>query len=278
MNFKLWLNEIVELQKPTSKTRKSTVIKNKGTNLAKPILQYQWKTKLGNDVKLHFDKTDENAYDVVFYVNDTHYDDETADGNRIRDPEVLNSVLYTLKKKADELAMQKLTFHAQKSEKDYKFIYNLPIETQKNLVLGLLGDLLHFLQTRTPKQVPPRQSQIELAKKFNRPMPQDKPDIQPEWQEKIKLLIKTVQDEQKIDFYDFLQSYHSMFDEFKQIGYDLKNLLRHLKKYNDIVESRSPEGWKRHKNRRAEVYDKLMQRHFSDWNVVRNGDYFTLTR
>jgi hypothetical protein len=73
MNFKQFL-EIVELKKPSSKVQKKNVIKNPGTNLAHPIIQYQWNTKLGNNIKLQLTPKEDNSYFVVFYVNDTLYD------------------------------------------------------------------------------------------------------------------------------------------------------------------------------------------------------------
>lgn len=278
MNFKLWLNEIVELQKPSSKVKKSNFIKNKGTNSAYSVVQFQWRTKLGNNVKLHFIKKENDAYDVIFYVNDTHFDNETAKQNRTRDPEVLSSVLHVLRNKADELNIKKLTFLAQKSEKDYKIIFNLQIEPLKTNILNSLKELLQFLETRKTQLIAPTKTQIELAKKFNRPKPENKPDINPNWKDKIKELIKKIEDEQMIGINDFEISYNSAHDEFKNIGYDLKEILIKLKKYKEVIQSNSPDGFIRHKNRRAEIYDKLIRKYFSDWNITRNDDYFELTR
>lgn len=278
MRFKIWLNEIVELQKPTSKIRKSTFIKNKGTNTAKPILQYAWKTSFGNTIKLQLDKKWDDSYDVVFYVNDTHHDDETATDARVRDPEVLNSVLYTIKKKADELGIKELTFKAQNSPKDYKKIFNLPLEPIRTQLLEAMQNLLSFVSNRQTKYIPPTQSQIDLATKFNYPRPAAKPDFDPKWIKIIQNSIKEINENNKISaYFDFLQEENSSRNNFKNIGYNITVLVQQIKKYNEIVESRSPEGWQRYRNRRAEVYDKLLRKFFADWDIKRDGNYFTLT-
>lgn len=279
MKFKIWLNEIVTPQKPSSKIRKSTVIKNQGTNIAKPILQYGWKTSYGNSVKLQFDQKGPDSFDVVFYVNDTHYDDETASDGRIRDPEVLNSVLHVIKKKADDLGMKEITFKAQSSPKDTRTIFNLPLEPIKSEILKTLSDLFQFILKREPKLIQPTQAQLDLAIKFKRPTPVAKPDIDPAWLSIIQNTIQQINTNQKISaYYDFLKESDSLYSGFKNIGYNIIPLIEQMKRYNEIIESRSPDGWQRKRNRRAEVYDKLMNKFFNDWQIKRSGDYFTLTR
>jgi hypothetical protein len=276
MDFKFWLkNEVVEPMKPTSSVKRSVFIKNKGTNVAKPILQFKWKTKLGNEVKLHFDKKDENSYDVVFYVNDTHFDDETANEDTIRDPEVLSSVIFVLRKKADDLKANRLTFDAQKSDKDYKKVFNLPLEPSKSQTLDSVKELLFKLKNRTPVMIPVKQSLIDLAAKLNKPIPKERPDIDPKWIEILEKTLREVQVNQLISSED---DFFNFSNPFESIGYDPKDLIENIKRWNQVVKSRSEEGWIRYKNRRAEVYDRLMKRHFGDWKIQRNANRFELTR
>ncbi len=273
MDFKLWLYEIVEPQKP-KKINKSTFIKNKGTNIAKPILQYYWKTSLGNKIKLQLD-FDGEKYDVNFYVNDTHYDDASAREGRIRDPEILNSVIYVLKKKMDELNAKKFTFKGQDSPKDYKMIYNLPLEPTKNNLVKTLESLLNFLKNRTPVLIPPSQERLDLFKKFNRPAPGPRPDFSDETIDKLNIILEKIKANQLADYDQIFQSY--IQKEFEAVKYDSNPLIQMIKRYNQIIESQTG-GWNRYKNRRAEVYDKLMQRFFSDWKIERSRNNFTLTR
>ena len=279
MKFKIWLNEIVAPQKPTSKVRKTTIIKNQGTNIAKPILQYAWKTSFGNIVKLQLDQKGPDSFDIVFYVNDTHYDDETASEDRIRDPEVLNSVLHVIRNKADDLGMKEITFKAQGSPKDVRTIYNLPVEPIKSQLLKMLETLFSFVSTRKPKLIPPTQAQLEIAKKFNRPTPNPRPDFNPELINVIKQSIEEINaNKTASQYYDFMKENDSLHNNFRNIRYDVIPIITLMKRYNEIILSQSPEGWQRKRNRRAEVYDKLMNKFFADWQIKRNGDYFTLTR
>lgn len=271
MEFKSWLNEIVEPQKP-GKVTKSTVIKNKGTNTARPIMQFYWKTALGNKVKLQLDKKDENEYDVVFYVNDTHYDDATASDGRIRDPEVLNSVIYVLKNKTNDLNINKFHFKAQDSPKDYRLIHNLPSEPLKSNLINNLSSLIKHLETRTPVMLPPSQERIDLAKKFNRPIPQAKEDFRKENIEELKNTLIKIQNNQLVDYDQFID-----LKDFANINYNPQSLIEMMKEFNQIITSQTG-GWNRYKNRRAEVYDKLMKKYFPDWIIERSRNNFTLTR
>ena len=67
--------------------------------------------------------------------------------------------------------------------------------------------------------------------------------------------------------------------ELRLIGFDPTPLVQTLKALDEVFKSMTPEGFLKNKNRRAEVYDKLMQRYMSDkWNVIRKEDFFELTR
>lgn len=272
MQFKKWLNEIVYPQKP-SQPKKSTIIKNKSTNTERPVLQYSWTTSLGNKVKLHFDKTDENEYIVIFYVNDTHYDDETSGENRTRDPEVLNTVIYMMKKKADELGMNKLSFTGQDSPKDYRKIFNLPLEPHKTNLISNLQNLTRIVQSRTPQMMYPTQNQINLFTKLKRPIPEPKLDFDPVYLTSIKKMIEEIESNKKVDSSNF-----SFFNLLKNIGFDSINLEKQIDTFNRILDSQTEQGWNRYKNRRAEVFEKLTKKFFGDWKIERSGSRINLTR
>ena len=64
IQFKLWL-EIVEPVKPSSKIFKKKVLKNSGTMLASQVLQFSFKTKLNNVVKVWFEPNGNQSYDFL---------------------------------------------------------------------------------------------------------------------------------------------------------------------------------------------------------------------
>jgi hypothetical protein len=128
MNFKLWLlSEIADLTKPKGKVVKRTMIRNPGTNLATPVIQYSWKTSLDNIIKLKFIPKGDNVYEVLFYVNDTLYDDASSKLGKNRDVEILGNVFYVIKDKADRLGAQELRFEGYGSEGDTKVIKGVDV-------------------------------------------------------------------------------------------------------------------------------------------------------
>ena len=142
MNFKEWLlNETIDLIKP-KKTTKRSVIKNKGTNTAKEIIEYQFTTPIGNDVKVHFIPQDKDSYEIQFYVNDKMYDNATEKENSIRDPHVLSGVLYIMKNKAKQLKAQELSLTARTGAGDYKTVRNIPTEPRIAKALTIINDFI----------------------------------------------------------------------------------------------------------------------------------------
>lgn len=271
MKFKNWLNEIVSPQKPLQ-PRKSTIIKNKSSNTAKPVLQYTWKTSLGNKVELQFDKNYEDSYVVIFYVNGTHYDDETSGENRTRDPEVLNTVIFMMKKVADQLGAKELSFTGQDSPRDYKKLFNMPLEPTKTNLLATLKDIVKTVESRTPQMIPPTQKTIDIYTKLKRPIPSAKLDFDPKNLNIIKNVISDVEANRRIP------EFFSFFQELKNLGFDFLILEKQIRIFNQIIQSRTEEGWTRHKNRRAEVFEKLVKKFFGDWTIERLGNKITLTR
>ena len=154
-------------------------------------------------------------------------------------------------------------------------IYNLPLEPIKSNLVKTLESLLDFLKTRTPVMIPPSQERLDLFKKFNKPAPEPRPDFSHETIEKLDNILEKINTNQLADYDQLFQSY--IQKEFEAIKYDPNPLIEMIKRYNQIIESQTG-GWNRYKNRRAEVYEKLMQKFFSDWKIERSRNNFTLTR
>lgn len=278
MKFKTWL-EIVELKNPKG-VRKSTIIKDKGTNLAKPSIQFRWKTKLGNDIRLQFDIDGINEYKVVFYVNNTLYDDAASNTNNGRDPEILSGIFYLLMSKADKLGAQKINFRGHQSENDTKIVRGLNFEQYKPKLLELLNQFESVVQNHQVQMVPPSQYRIDLFKKLNRGVPVPTPDFNKNaWQNWIKLTINAVQNNERlIGNINGLKTGIGNGD-FSVLHFDFNNLVDTMTNFSNAVESNSPEGWTKTRNRRTAIYTKLVNRYMADkWDVEIRGDWFYLTR
>ena len=141
--FKKWLilNEVVDVKRPGKVSRRN-IKKNAGTWKEKSALEYRFKTKLGNEVKLHFEKIEENGYDVMFYVNDTQHDSATGG----RDSDVLSNVIWLIRNKADQLKANLITFTAQIGEGDRKIVRGLDTNSLKSLMIAEINKIRLYRQ------------------------------------------------------------------------------------------------------------------------------------
>lgn len=269
-------NEIAELAKPSSKVRRQTIIKDKGTNVAHRVIQFQWTTKIGNVIKLMFEPKGDDTYSVMFYVNDVLYDFASRKGEfndvagkqtfsgDMRDIEILGNVFYLMKLKANQLHAKQLNFRAHQGEKDERVVTGLDPEQYKKLIPSLIAKLKRDINE--PEFIPPNDTIIGLYKKLNKPVPDQVPH-------KVHSLLKSI--EERV----------GKNEEIDDLIYPLENqypnheLAQVLKRYNDAVKSNTPMGLVIKRNRRKNVYKRIVERYFADeWNISIKGDYFELTR
>lgn len=275
IGFKLYL-EMIEPRKPDNKVTRQTIIKDKGTNVAKKVTQYSWKTRIGNIVKLQFQPTAEKEYFVIFYVNDVLFDYGSKLMGTHRDPEILPTVFYLLKSKANALKATRLTFSAHKSERDTKIIKNLDLEPWKSTVLEELSILADEMENYQIKMIEPSQTLINLYAKLNKPKPKPYPDFKKDiWLKWIKQLIHSIETNQSIEnFIDEILTAKGI----GEITVDPK-LINNLKQLSNAIESNSPRGFRRESNRRLSIYKRIIERDFSkEWDIQIDGTRFTLTR
>jgi len=284
MYFKKWF-ETVELLKPKGKVLKSSIILNKSTNIASEAIQFKWKTKFGNVVKLLFKKKSEDEYEVLFYVNDSLIDNSSETASSKRDPEILSTVMYLLKTKSDEIGAKSLTFNAFASKNDIKVLRNLDLKDLPNIISSEIASLKGIVEDYSVKMIPPSQELINLSIKFNRPPPQPKPDVNKE--QLISLLEKiliAIEDKNLIYLEDCIEMLKKdTFSNFKlfpiALGYNSVPLIEKIIELRNIFKSMTPEGFSKTKNRRASIYNRLMNAYMSqNWNIEVRGDYFHLNR
>lgn len=280
MNFKTWL-EIVEPFKPISVKKKLTS-KNKGTNTEKPMLQFQWKTSKGNDVKLQLipKNSEQTDCEAIFYVNDTL--DDNAGGNE-RDPEILSSVLYVLRKKAETMNIMHLFFQSHSSDNDTKIIRNLPINTHP--ALTQLDQFENAIKRYTPFFLPHSQKLIDFYAKVNKPLPAQQLSFdRNSWLNWIEALKKNIinppnhQDGSDIEhFLDALKTGIGT-DKFKVLNFDVSILEKTLETLSNEIKSNSEQGWRRTTNRRKEIYHRLIKKYFPDWKITISNNSFYLDK
>lgn len=271
MEFKEWLliTEIAEPVRPLGKVAFRNIIKDGSTWRSRSVKEYRFKTTKGNEVKLHFDKLNDesNGYDVMFYVNDTQYDN--ASGG---DSEILGNVLWLMRRKADQLKANVLTFTAQKGDGDIKVIRNMDISRFKPVALQELAKMRSIIGSYQVKMVKPK---AELFARLGRPVPPDYPDLDKE--KYLKILSAY---ESQIDSVgELVTNTTHLFQDLSRLGIDASSFTDAMKRLWDAQESNTERGFHSHRNRREFVWEKLMNRHFStDWSIEKSGVKFRLSR
>jgi len=272
------LNETVEPIKPSNKVTQSRIIKNKGTIQQKELIQYKFTTKNNNEVKVQLSDQGDNTADVVFYVNDTLDDGSSTS----RDPEILNGVLWIMKEIPKRYNFNTITFSAWSGKGDNKIIKNLPITEPKQQFLKAYDTFFKSITNFKPTEIPPSQTRIDLAKKFNKPLiplfDVNKDYIMPLLND-IKEYIKTDDPLIRgiISKLDDLYQYKDSTIINKLPGYE--DLIKYGKKYSDAILSNTDYGLPQTHNRRQSLYSKILNKFFSnDWNITQRNSSFSLTK
>ena len=282
LDFKNWIfNEIVELKKPSNSVRRRNFIKNSGTNAAKPSIEYKFITKMNNEVKIHFDLNGEDSYRIIFYVNNTIFDDASKKQEGFdRDPEILSGVFYTVKEKARKLGAKKLNFEAYKSKNDDKFVKNIKIEPLKEKLLYDLKILYENLINHKVKMIQPSQRMIELKKRLGQEaVPYPDVDVEKLKKELINVIeiINELNDENKFIILNKLGGFKENLE--LKIYPNSEAAHKSLLNFLNAILSHSENGLRIEKNRRKIIYEKLIKRYFLDeWDYKIYGNSFYLTK
>jgi len=271
-NFKLWM-EIVEPKKPIG-ARKKHVTKNKGSNTAYKVIQYEWTTSLGNKITLIFRPNGavnpKDSYELSFYVNNALYDDAKLDNTK-RDPEILSGFFTMAKDKAKKLGIKRMWYDPVPSKKILK---DLPIEPHKTKTIQLLNEFIAHMQNYNVIYSEPNEVRKELYKRLGRPVPEKEPNIN---KEKIIESAQEAIRDIKLGYMNYLiiNDFHDLIEKSEELNFDTKKIHESLNKMYIIFNSNSEYGHEIRTNKRESIFSKLFQRYFSDeWNIDGN----TLTR
>lgn len=278
-SFEEWLNEIVAPRKPSGMIKRNNITQNAGTNNPKAVIQYQFKTKLKNIVKVWFKVKGDDSYEVIFYVNDSLKDDSGKNPNG-RDPEILPGVLHIIQDKSSSLNAKEITFQAFSDEDDSQVLKNLPIDSYRQKLNSQIDYFSNVLRRFPVEMIPPSQSRIDLFARLNRGVPEPLPNLD------TKLLLNLMDDlkmslespeSSRPAINNVMEKLYSV--DWKQFNIDPKPMQMAIKDFEGALESNTESGWRKFKNRRESVYEKLVQRYFArDWKISKSGTFFTLTK
>lgn len=231
------------------------------------IEQYRFTTSKGNDVKVWFSDYDEERKSILFYVNDTM--DNLSSGG---DLEVMNGVLWVVKNIADRKGYDKLTFRAISG--NTKYIKGLDIGKAKELLKRSLKWYVDEIKGYKSKEIEPTEAQRSIFNKLGREVPKQY-DVN-----SVKILDRIEELEKGLEE-NIINVNHNIFQYISGISTEwdsYKEFINNLEGYEKAVRSNYGEGYPIKRNRRFDVYKKLLSKYFSDWKVTEYGDSFYLDR
>jgi GNAT superfamily N-acetyltransferase len=287
------LTEGIEPKKPLGAIRKKKVVKNRGMINQKNLDQIEFDTTSGNNVKVQIQIRD-GVGDVVFYVNDT-LDDLGGRKDGSVDPEIMGGVLWIVDVYADRLELNGLTFSAWAGKGDTKVVRGLDIEKPREAALKGLREYMADVREYKANVIPPTPSRIALAKKLGRE-PTVVYDVNVGKLLRIlEELVGEVENRDVARLYDFEEEIHLSRSTGGGLPDDLMNMepynkledlipggievLKLVKQYNVARMSHSEEGASVTRNRRQDLYKRLIDKFFSDkWNIKQDRNQFELTR
>lgn len=273
-SFKFYiLSEIVVPTRPLNNIDRRRITKSGGTWRQRKVLEFSFRTSVGNVVKVHFDEKEDKEYDIMFYVNETQYDKAAGED---RDSEILNGVLWIIRNKSESLGAKSLTFEAQIGEGDVKTVRGLNIDRFKPIALSFLKRFRDQLSQHQVQMIEPNAS---LYIKLNRPVPPARVDLdKAKWLNFVDELEKRIHSNSSL--VEFLSNFNgSLYTNHIEKIFDIKDLVNSLNNLSNAIESNLESGWRRHKNRRESLWTKLVERYLSDvWDMKKSGTKFFLTR
>jgi hypothetical protein len=280
-------NTLEEYIEPSYPAKVKSSIKNKAGVQGSiiPLKQYQFTTSKGNDVKVHFKIEDYmdlvKTGNVVFYVNDTLDDSSSSqEGSVGTDPEILSGVLGIVKKIADKLKLDEITFEAWKGKGDEKVVKDLNYQEIKPKVEKEFNSFYNKIVSFEPELLPISDKQIELGNKLGRE-PKPIPEINKENIIKILNAIKKAIDNNiLLHSYpvDELNHFVKNNERLRELFPESKELVSLLYEYSKRMVSNSERGFVVKRNRRASLYKKFVSRFMPEWDINVDMDHFTLTR
>lgn len=284
------IQEVLAPRKP-DKVVSSTMSKSGMQGSKEKIIQRQFTTSSGNDVKVHFSpRVDdgEASTRISFYVNDKMSDESSTEGKDIAsDFEILSGVMYITLMYLNRAKLNHCSFEAFAGEGDKKTKHNIPIESIRRKIIDAVdkmsAKLSSLVITPEMKQAALDQRNI-LLKKLNKPLATDIVVIFKDELIQILVAIKQFITSLKPDvtaigqletLYQSMQRHNIRVDKWSEYI----ELITPLDELRTALQSYSPQGVYIYKNRRFSIYSKMLKKYFAnEWDITTYGTTFELTR
>lgn len=278
MKVKEIIKELLEPKKPSNV--KSSVFNKSGVQGSETkVSQRKFVTKSGNDVKVHFKQTGNDSVDITFYVNDSTEDAAVKGG---KDVEILPGVLHIVLQYLKKSKVNYCTFEAAGGSGDYKTKYNLP---KDKIITSIKDHINQFKDKLSNTKITPEMEKNELDRinalraKLNKPLETTAIVIYKDQLlhtlSELETNIETIEADQIRDLIRYMNEYSKnvlKWPEFEQ-------LMKLLYEFQKVLSSYSEKGALIHRNRRQDLYSKLVDKYLSnDWDIETTGTMFYLTR
>lgn len=284
------INEILAPRKP-DKVGSSTFSKSGVQGSKERIAQRAFTTSNGNVVKVHFAprmEDGEKSTNIVFYVNDTLSDNSSVIGkDQNTDFEILSGVLHIVLSYLDKAKLNHCSFEAFAGEGDTKTKFNIPMDKYTNRVSSATDA---FYSKLVSIVITPEMTQAALDKrnilmtKLNKPLVTDVVVI---YKDELLQLLSQVK-----KFIEKGQLSVDDISQFDQLYYSIQRhnirvetwpeyleLMKAMDGLRTALTSHSSGGVKVTKNRRFEIYSKMLNKYFAnEWDIETYHTTFNLTR
>lgn len=278
------LQEYINPTKPAN-VKKSEIRKAGVQGSIRKVKLYQFITSKNNNVKVFFEPTldayDNKIIDVSFMVNDA-----TFQLTHEKDSEILPQVVYIIKNYLKKSKTNIFKFTAFSDNRDTKLKHNVPVENTIKKLLPIIENVLTLLYdvNITPEQQEKYLKQHnDLLKKLNKPPVNSISYIHKK--ELIELLNNAItflnnlkptendaiQWQQIISNIQYYSKNVNNWQEYKNMIILATQLYEKLLSYTQY-------GYPMYSNRRANIYEKLLQKFANDWIIDKTGDIFILYR
>lgn len=230
---------------------------NKGTMMEFTDKTAKFTTSQGNNVAVHI-FPDGSDYEIAFDVNG-----DRKETSRDRDPEILSGVLAVALKAVDKFKIDRLKIKADNDPRDVKVKKNIPMEDFEDKYKDIISKVLHELNNLDFTGEEPSDAIAKLNQK--RGTTYD-PNAR---------LNSTIKDlKLALDGRPIYPQHISGLSYFPKEYVDEFNSV--VTEYNKRKQSYSDEGVKEIRNRRYEIYRRLIPKYFQGWDITFEDRFDTI--
>lgn len=231
---------------------------NKGTVMQFTDKTITFTTSQGNKVVVHIFPDDVDSYEIAFDVNG-----DRKEQSREKDSEILSGVFGVVLKAVDKYKINKLKIKADSDDRDTKIKKNIPMGDYEDRYKDILSKVLQIL-TSLDLSDNPSEAMAKIYQKRGKVY-----DPNANLNLTIKELTHAMDGDYKI-YPQHISGLHyfpkEYIDEFNSI----------ITEYNKRKNSYSDDGVKVVRNRRYEIYKRVIPKHFKDWDITFEDKFDTI--